>query len=247
MKLTPQPRPHSRKQPLGTDTVLFPSWFVSTSQRVPLTAFFGRHRVPYCPRVGVAEMPRADPGGDEAMIPLDYLLSVALLTSAGDPSEAAGAFDHFRSVRPTVQAVAVYWEVLDNREVKYVMHRQEDFASDLKLLRRRWDDLADADAMRFPDRALISDLLSFNRSYRQQLEHRKSLELVYSWELSEVVAEVDRLYQIWDAARDARCEYYYISVRRGALKKLRDAVGDEAYYGGQLPPHVPVWRFARID
>ena len=60
-------------------------------------------------------------------------------------------------------------------------------------------------------------------------------------------AEVDRLYQIWDTTRDARCEYYYIHVRRGALKKLRDAVGEEAYYSGTLPPHVPVWRFARID
>ena len=41
------------------------------------------------------------------MIPLDYLLSVALLTTPGDPSEAAGAFDHFRSVRPTVQMLAI--------------------------------------------------------------------------------------------------------------------------------------------
>ncbi len=185
------------------------------------------------------------------MIPLDYLLSVALLTAPGDPNEAAGAFDHFSSVRPTLQAVAVYWEVLDTREVKYVLNRQDDFACDLKLLRKRWDDLATApplnDCMRFPDRSLISDLLAFNRSYRQQLEHRLALELVYGWELREVMSEVDRLYQIWDTARDARCEYYYISVRRAALKKLRDAVGAEAYYSGRLPPHVPVWHFARID
>jgi hypothetical protein len=185
------------------------------------------------------------------MIPLDYLLSVALLTTPGDPSDSAGAFDHFASARPTVQAVAIHWEILDTREVKYVLSRAEDVNGDLKLLRRRWDDLADApplhDCMRFPDRALISDLLAFNRSYRQQLENRQHLELVYGWELREVVGEVDRLYQIWDTARDARCEYYYISVRRQALKKLRDLVGDQAYYSGALPPHVPVWRFARID
>lgn len=185
------------------------------------------------------------------MIPLDYVLAVALLTTPGDPTEAPGAFDHFRSVRSTTQAVAVYWEVLDPREVKYVLSRQDDFASDLKLLRHRWSELGDApplnDCMRFPDRSLISDLLAFNRSYRQQLEHRQSLELVYGWELREVVAEVDRLYQIWDMARDARCEYYYVSVRRAALKKLREAVGEPAYYTGQLPPHVPVWRFARLD
>ncbi len=185
------------------------------------------------------------------MIPLDYLLAVAMITTPGDPSEAPGAFDHFATVRPTAQALAVCWEVLDTRETKYVLNRQEDFATDLKLLRRRYDDLADApplhDCMRFPDRSLISDLLAFNRTYRQQLENRQSLEMVYSWELREVVQEVDRLYQIWDTARDARCEYYYVHVRRGALKKLRDAVGEESYYSGTLPPHVPVWRFARID
>ena len=32
-----------------------------------------------------------------------------------------------------------------------------------------------------------------------------------------------------------------------ALKKLKDAIGDQAYYSGCLPPHVPVWRFGRID
>jgi len=185
------------------------------------------------------------------MIPLDYLLSVALLTTPGDPSEAVGVFDGFASVRPTVQAVAVYWEVLDHREMDFFLHRMDDFAGDLKMLRHRYDDLVNApplhDCMRFPDRGLISDLLAFNRTYRQQLEHRQALDLVYGWELREVIKEVDRLYQIWDAARESRCEYCYVHVRRGALKKLRDAVGEDAYYSGRLPPHVPVWRFARID
>ena len=128
---------------------------------------------------------------------------------------------------------------------------QEDFAGDLKLLRRRWDDLADAppinDCMRFPDRALISDLLSFNRAYRQHLDSRQSLELTYWWELREALQEADRLYQIWDTVRDARCDYYYVTVRRQALKKLRDLIGEEAYYSSTLPPCVPLWRFEKID
>ena len=56
-------------------------------------------------------------------------------------SDAAAAF---ATLRPTIQAVAVQWEILDAREERYVLTRNEDFNSDLKLLRRRYADLADA-------------------------------------------------------------------------------------------------------
>jgi hypothetical protein len=185
------------------------------------------------------------------MIPLDYMLAVALLAAPADCLDQAGASDPFITVRPTLQALAISWEILDPREVRYVLMRSDDFGGDLKLLRRRQQELVDApplhDHMRFPDRALINDLLSFNRAYRQHLDNRQALELTYWWELREMLQEVDRLYTIWDTVRDARCDYYYVTVRRQALKKLKDMVGDHAYYSACLPPHVPIWRFARID
>jgi hypothetical protein len=58
--------------------------------------------------------------------------------------------------------------------------------------------------------------------------------------------ETDRLYQVWDAVRDARCDYYYVTVRRQALKRLRELIGDEAYYSASFPPCVPFWRFQQI-
>jgi hypothetical protein len=70
------------------------------------------------------------------------------------------------------------------------------------------------DCLRFPDRAVVNDLLSFNRAYRQYLDCRQSLELTHRWELRECVQEADRLYHIWDTVRDARCDYYYVIVRR---------------------------------
>jgi len=185
------------------------------------------------------------------MIPLDYMLAVALLATPSDSLDLTNISERFVTVRPTVQALAINWEILDPREVRYVLMRSDDFSGDLKLLRRRYQELADApplhDQMRFPDRALINDLLAFNRSYRQFLDNRQSMELTYWWELREMLQEVDRLYSIWDTVRDARCDYYYITVRRQALKKLKETIGDEAYYSGHLPPHVPIWQFARID
>jgi hypothetical protein len=182
---------------------------------------------------------------------LDYVLAVALLSSPPDAPEPALAPERFMELRPILQKLAVQWEILDPREVRYVLVRAEDFASDLKLLRRRQRDLVDApnlcDGLRFPERSTIGDMLAFNRSYRQHIDSRQAVEVVHWWELREAVQEADRLYHVWDTVRDARCDYYYVTVRRQALKRLREMIGDEAYFAGQLPPHVPVWRFQRID
>jgi hypothetical protein len=200
------------------------------------------------------------------MYPLNYALAAVLLSSPAEPPLLPDAFDGpvaarpaeqtepldaFITVRPAVRDLALDWEILDPREVRYVLTRGEDFSSDLKLLRRRCADLADApplyDCMRFPDRSLVNDMLAFNRAYRQHLDNRQAMELSNSWEIHEMLLEADRLYQIWDLVRDTRCDYYYVTVRRQALKKLKELIGDQAYYSGCLPPHVPVWRFARID
>jgi hypothetical protein len=184
------------------------------------------------------------------MFPLNYVLAVALLSIPPDPKEKPDVTG-LATVRPTVQALALNWELLDPQECRYTLSRAEDFAGDLKLLRRRHQDLADApplgDSLRFPPRALVNELLSFNRAYKQHLDSRQSLEVTSWWELHETLQEVDRLYVIWDLVRDARCDIYYVSVRRQALRKLREAIGADAYYSGNLPPHVPIWRFARID
>lgn len=185
------------------------------------------------------------------MFPFEYLLAVALLTSPPETAETLATPTTYAVVRPTLQTLAVQWEVLDPREVRYVLTRAEDFASDLKLLQRRYQDLQLApplhDSNRFPPRSVVSDMLAFNRAYRQHLENRQSVDLARWWDLREAIQETDRLYQVWDTVRDSRCEYYYVTVRRQSLKRLRETLGPQSYYAGSLPPHVPVWRFQPID
>jgi hypothetical protein len=180
----------------------------------------------------------------------NYLLAAALLTAPPDKDLTVRP-DLFPTIAPAVQQLALRWELLDPREVRSILARPEDFAADLKLLRRRCRQLANApplgDTLRFPDRAIVNDLLAFNRTYRQQMEDRQAVELVHCWELRDAVQEADRLYQVWDDVRIARCDYYFVTVRRHALNKLRETLGPEAYYAGRLPPHVPIWRFQRID
>ncbi|HEV8059452.1 MAG TPA: hypothetical protein VGP68_06250 [Gemmataceae bacterium] len=180
-----------------------------------------------------------------------YVLAVVLLSNppgTADPPNLASM--HAQLSRP-LQTIAVQWQILDKREVKDILSRPEDFLSDLALVRRRYRDLANApaveDSQRFPDRAQVNDLLAFNRAFRQYIDVRQPVELVHWWELRVTLQETERLYQIWDQVRDANCDYYYVGVRRGALKKLRELVGDEAYYSGNLPPVVPSWRFRSND
>lgn len=180
------------------------------------------------------------------MIGFESLLALALLTTPPEAG-AAPAVEMYLPLRPAIQAVAVQLEILDPREVRYILARPEDFQADLNLLRRRYRELADAplvsDSLRFPHREAINEMLSFNRAYRQYIDSRQSVELPHWWEHQATLQETEQLYQIWDTVRDSRCEYYYVTVRRQALKRLREQLGEHAYYSGQLPPYVPVWRF----
>lgn len=181
------------------------------------------------------------------MFQLDTILAFALLTAAPAPEEEAKALAAYQWTRPALQAMAVQLEILDQREVRYILARGDDFVSDLNLLQRRYRELAEApplsDSLRFPDRESVNEMLTFNRAYRQHIDVRQSVELAHWWDHQAALQETEQLYQIWDTVRDARCEYYYVTVRRQALKRLRELLGEAEYHSGQLPPYVPVWRF----
>lgn len=177
------------------------------------------------------------------------LIAAAMIVSPVDspvPAEANTA-----AVRMWIQQLAVPMEILDPREVKYMCSRPEDFSTDVQLLRRRYAELKDApsvmDSMRFPEREAVNDFLSFNRAYKQHLDMAQQVQLHKWLEYQQAIQETEQLYQLWDNVRDARCEYYYVTVRRQALLRLRDKLGNQDYYAGKLPPYVPLWRFQSID
>jgi len=184
---------------------------------------------------------------EDSMNALSCLVAATLLTTPPDVPEPAPAADDWPAVQESLQKLAVEWEILDPRETRYVLARPEDFENDLNLLRRRYQNLKSApklnDCTRFPDRGTVNELLAFNRTYRRHLDARQPLEQDRCDGLRAALQETDWLYQVWDAVRDARCEYYYVTVRRQALKRLQTMLGQDAYAAGQLPPFVPLWRF----
>jgi hypothetical protein len=150
-----------------------------------------------------------------------------------------------------LQRQAVAMELLDSRELGQVFAYRTTFASDLTLVRERFAQLRDApaarDGDRFPDRDKVNDMLAFNFAFRQHLDNEKLMRPSRADEIQLALQEANRLHQIWEIVRDARSDFYHIAVRRQALKELRNTIGDEAYYSGNLPPHVPFWRFQSIN
>jgi hypothetical protein len=178
----------------------------------------------------------------------DLLLAVSLLTAPVGTPEQTPPEDNWVAVRDAIHKTAVDWEIMDPRETRYVMATRDDFETDLNLLRKRYAELNDAprltECQRLPDRRMVNELIRFNRAYRKYLEERQAWEVDRVDLFSTAIQETDRLYRQWDAIRDAQCDFYYVTVRRAALKKLREAIGDEAFSTGQMPHYVPDWRFA---
>ena len=181
----------------------------------------------------------------------EFILAAMLLLSPLEISYSEKSIQDEADLSPFVQSIALNFEILDPREHQYILLRSSDFQSDIKLLKKRYNELYDAplvfDCMRFPDRIVIQEMLGFNRAYRHHLSARVHLEPAFGEDLHAVIKETDQLYQVWDYIRDSRCEYYYITVRRHALKKVLESIGTEAFYNGVYPPSVPTWRFAAID
>jgi hypothetical protein len=179
------------------------------------------------------------------MLPLDHVLAIVLLMgSPGEPDPKLTSLDAMRDV-------CTSWQLMDPRECSFVLTRTDEWKVDLKMLRKRYDDLHDAppfeDHVRFPDKDLITDLQSFNKQYRAYVEIYAAIDPRCAYDCQQIIEETDRLYEIWDKVRDASMPAYYLTVRRGALKDLRTMIGDKNYYAGNLPPCVPIWRFNHVD
>jgi hypothetical protein len=179
------------------------------------------------------------------MFPLDLALAVVVLTSPGEPPPLPPC------PLSTIQGVALAWEILDPREGRYVLARGEDWMADIKMLRRRYLELACApplsDSDRWPDKELLDQCLQFNREYRGFLQDRLGWDRLDQDAIAEAITQTEYLYHVYDLVRDAKQGYYYVSLRRSALAKLREEIGPQMYYAGCLPPPVPLWSFRRID
>jgi len=179
--------------------------------------------------------------------PYDLMRARALITTPPDTPEETPTKAEWPSLRAALLATAVRMEILDRREMAYILVRLEDFESDLEIIRGHYQGLKDApplsDAEVLPHQNYLNEAIRFNRAYLRQLEERILWEPDREEVLSRAMFETEQLYAVWAAARDAKSDYYYVTTRRAGLLRLRELVGAEAYTNGELPPVVPTWRF----
>ena len=99
-----------------------------------------------------------------------------------------------------------------------------------------------ADVCWLPSTSFIESALSFNNQMLTHLAGRQATD-----DLLLMREEVLQLRNVWLMAGKARDNESDLSARRKALAAVRDAIGEEAYRAGRLPPWVPVWRMNVID
>jgi hypothetical protein len=181
------------------------------------------------------------------MFSCEVVLAAVLLSAPKDVPASQTQAEWIEATRSSLLTLAIDGEILDPRERAFLI--TQDPAGDLTMLRGRNEEFARAprlgECQRFPERKLVNDFLALNRSYRNDLNARLTIDLIHMEELRAAIMETDQLYHVWDTVRDARCDYYYVTVRRQSLQLLRDLIGAEAFYSGQMPPNVPVWHFPR--
>lgn len=160
----------------------------------------------------------------------DAIFALAILTSDGPVSDA-----EIRLFRPAIPAVAEAAEISDPRE-RYILASPQE---GLETLRSRWVAFHDTprihEASRFPDRHFISEHLAINRHRRGWLVKLGEINSLWREQAAGEIEALDFEYEIWDNARDAQQDAYWIATRRQALANLRRLIGDIAFYSGRLP------------
>jgi hypothetical protein len=176
---------------------------------------------------------------------MDFLLAWSLLT--GTCTEQDYVRGNTPEVREALAEIAVLNEYMDKREQSYYFS-EKHFKNDVYLIQLRYAMLKDApktsDPIVLPLRTTLLEGIKFNREFLKHLE----IQMAWNTDRADiyrvVIIETNNLYQIWSTACDATCDFYYITIRREALLKLKQMVGDDVYYSKEpFPPCVPIWRF----
>ncbi len=179
--------------------------------------------------------------GDEAMA--QQLIRLPLKDDAEDWVTSLES----EGLRLALQKAAIKMEILDPRETNFYFVDHKFFFRHVQRMHERYEKFLGepllAEAERLPSRDEIARLIKFNRRFRQHIVSESQLNKDRSDTYRETLTETDYLYRFWLAVQEARCPFFYVEVRRAALKKMKNLLGAEAYYQGSYLPNVPTWRY----
>jgi hypothetical protein len=176
---------------------------------------------------------------------MDFVLAWSLLT--GTCTDRDYITGNTPEVREALIKISVLNEYMDTREQSYYFS-EKYFKDDVHILQSRYMMLKNApkisDPVALPPHATLHQGIRFNREFHKHLE----VQMAWNTDRADIyriiIDETNKLYLIWSVACDATSDFYYVTVRREALLKLKQLVGDDIYYSKEsFPPCVPEWRF----
>ena len=171
-----------------------------------------------------------------------HALIISLILSSADLADvgAAAPPEAWQAMKDTAGALELYspsgnWGV--------------DFGSELRWCQRWAVSLKNAPPLAdhhwLPSQEIIKTAIAFNEQHRAWLEMRAAAR-PWCVGTEHALEQTRRLGLAWTSARDAINEGGQWNERRVSLARLRELIGERAYYAGEMPPWVPVGWFAAI-
>lgn len=190
---------------------------------------------------------------DESRIatPAELAMARVLIMSPVGRVDSVPSGDDWPRVSAAIHQAAIAMEILDPAERVYIGAESKDLQVDFNILRDRWQDvghgprLCDANKFSFT-RADCTVAIEFNRAVRRRLEMIAEAEADRRHEVRDAISLVDAHYSVWDSLRDSKCDYYHVTPRRQALKRLKQLIGPDDWAAGRMPLAVPVELFKEM-
>ncbi len=175
-----------------------------------------------------------------------YLLTILMYAP---PTEIPEGISEYRS---RIQQLAIKLELMDEHEITWLLYQKQEIHRNLTLLHERYEEFNDAPAsceaeLFHVTTDYIVEQRTLNSQYTQYLLERITIDLPNAQRLQSLIDLNKKLNKIWEKVHDAKCTYYNVTTRRRGLKDLKDVLGPQMYYAGQLPPALPVWLFEPIN
>lgn len=151
-------------------------------------------------------------------------------------------------LRPCILALAVEDEILDPRECRYTLTNEP--LADLKRLQEKRRTYAHFPRLHEGDHLPTAEQIQLRTrlaaAVQYEITNRQAMGMIEPHLLLAMKKETERLQTFWGYAYDVRCPYYYVCVKREALAKLVQMLGEERFFRGDWPDPVPFRHFQRI-
>lgn len=150
-----------------------------------------------------------------------------------------------------VQQYFIREQVLDIDEAHNFCQFDKGFLADLQVMFNRQIELTGVPRIEAVmvfgiDKASCNELLMFNHRHEKYLRNMRKLYPSQEKLYSRIIKDNKRRYDIYNRIYDCYRLEYLIMDRRFSLRDLRNLIGEENFYAGRLPDHVPFQYFTEV-